>query len=58
MIQILDGKTTIPSCVQYSRKENLVLIGKSAKKLITKDLENTLYDSKRLIGKKFSDERV
>ena len=55
---MLDGDTTIPSYVQYSRKENSVLIGLPAKRALIRDLDNTLYDAKRLIGIKYNDPKV
>ena len=48
-----NGSRTTPSYVSFTDEERY--IGKSAKDLIGKNPKNTVYDAKRLIGKKFSD---
>ena len=50
------GNRTTPSIVGY--KNNEKLIGDNAKCIITKNYENIIYDSKRLIGRNFSDKEV
>ena len=47
------GKNTTPSIVSF--KENKRLIGQEAKNIMTNNFKNTLYDSKRLIGRNFSE---
>ena len=50
------GKRTTPSVVSFFKgKRN---IGDTAKKLITKNYENTIYDIKRLIGLNYDDKEV
>jgi L1 cell adhesion molecule like protein len=50
------GNRTTPSYVAFNSKERLV--GDAAKNQATMNPENTLYDSKRMIGRKFSDQIV
>ena len=47
------GNRTTPSYVAFTDSERL--IGDSAKNQCSSNSENTIYDAKRLIGKKFSD---
>ena len=47
------GNRIIPSYVSFTNEQRL--IGAAAKKQITKNIKNTIYDAKRLIGRKFSD---
>jgi len=47
------GNRTIPSCVAFTDTERLV--GASAKGRSGMDPENTIFNSKRFIGRKFSD---
>ena len=51
-----DGERTTPSVVSFSDTERL--IGQAAKNNITKNYENTIYDTKRLIGRKFNEKVV
>ena len=46
------GNNTTPSVVTFSKK---MLVGDEAKAQITKDYKNTIYDTKRLIGRQFDD---
>ncbi|CAJ1841732.1 unnamed protein product [Sphenostylis stenocarpa] len=47
------GNNTTPSCVAFTDHERL--IGDAAKNQAATNLENTIFDAKRLIGRKFSD---
>lgn len=50
MIKFENGKTTIPSIVEYN--ENKILVGERAKNHICKNSSNVLYNSKKIIGRK------
>lgn len=50
------GSRTIPSYVSFTDEEKL--IGDAAKSQSTMNPKNTVYDAKRLIGRKFSDHVV
>lgn len=50
------GNRTTPSVVAFKGSERL--IGDAAKNQIASNVKNTVFDSKRLIGKKFSDPTV
>lgn len=50
------GNRTTPSWVAFTEKE--ILIGEAAKNQVTSNVENTVYDAKRLIGKYFNDKSV
>jgi len=50
------GNRTTPSYVAYTEKERLV--GDAAKNQSSKNPNNTIYDAKRFIGRKFNDEIV
>ena len=47
------GNRTTPSYVAFTETERL--IGDSAKNQASNNSENTIYDAKRLIGRKYSD---
>ncbi|XP_074280187.1 heat shock cognate 70 kDa protein-like [Silene latifolia] len=50
------GNRTTPSCVSFSQNERLV--GEAAKNQISINPTNTIYDTKRLIGRRFTDQVV
>jgi len=50
------GLNTTPSYVAFTEEERL--IGEGAKAQVARNPENTVFDAKRLIGRKFSDREV
>jgi molecular chaperone DnaK len=56
IIENLEGARTTPSIVAYSNDE--ILVGASAKRQAVTNPKNTIYASKRLIGRKFKEEAV
>ena len=50
------GNRTTPSYVAFTKDERL--IGNSAKNQVNSNPTNTVFDAKRLIGRKFTDETV
>ena len=51
-----NGNRITPSVVSFTKKDRLV--GEAAKNLSSKNAENTIYDAKRLIGRRFNDKEV
>ena len=56
VLQNKEGKTITPSVVAFT--DDNVLIGEDAKKNLLSNPKNTIYDAKRLIGRKFNDKEV
>ena len=50
------GNRTTPSYVAFTDSERLV--GNAAKNQVSMNTKNTVFDAKRLIGRKFSDEQI
>ena len=50
------GNRTLPSYVSFTDEERF--IGESAKMMSGQNPKNTVYDAKRLIGRKFSDQKL
>jgi L1 cell adhesion molecule like protein len=50
------GNRTTPSYVSFTNEERL--IGDAAKSIVANNPSNTVFDAKRLIGKKFNDDKV
>jgi molecular chaperone DnaK len=56
VIENSEGARTTPSIVAYSNDE--ILVGASAKRQAVTNAKNTIYASKRLIGRKFKEQAV
>ena len=56
VIENSEGARTTPSIIAYTNNE--VLVGASAKRQAVTNPKNTIYASKRLIGRKFDEEAV
>jgi molecular chaperone DnaK len=56
VIENSEGARTTPSIVAYANNE--ILVGASAKRQAVTNPKNTIYASKRLIGRKFTEEAV
>ena len=52
-----DGKMTTPSVVSYTNKGD-TLVGNPAVNKAIRNLHNTVFDAKRLLGMRFSDEKI
>lgn len=50
-----NGLRTTPSYISFSDKNDDILIGSIAKDIMNKNLKNTVYNVKRLIGRKYND---
>ncbi len=58
VIENSEGDRTTPSIVAYSKDDDEILVGQSAKRQAVTNPNNTLYAVKRLIGRKFKDDVV
>ncbi len=58
VIENSEGDRTTPSIVAYSRDDDEVLVGASAKRQAVTNPENTLFAIKRLIGRRFAEDAV
>jgi molecular chaperone DnaK len=56
IIENSEGSRTTPSIVAYTNDE--ILVGQSAKRQAITNHKNTIYEAKRLIGRKFKDTEV
>jgi molecular chaperone DnaK len=56
IIENSEGSRTTPSIVAYTNDE--ILVGQSAKRQSITNHKNTIYEAKRLIGRKFNDGEV
>jgi molecular chaperone DnaK len=56
VIENSEGARTTPSIVAYANEE--ILVGATAKRQAVTNAKNTIYASKRLIGRKFKDKEV
>jgi molecular chaperone DnaK len=57
-IENSEGDRTTPSIVAFTKDGSEVLVGQTAKRQAVTNPENTLFATKRLIGRKFKDETV
>jgi len=58
VIENSEGDRTTPSIVAYSKDDNEILVGQSAKRQAVTNPENTLFAIKRLIGRRFEEDTV
>ena len=54
----MDGGNLLPAFVSYKPDSNKVLTGEAARNLLFKNTRNTIYDAKRIIGKKANDKKL
>ena len=52
-----DGKVTTPSVVNYKPNGD-ILVGNPAIKAAMRNLPNTIYDAKRMLGRRYDDPRI
>ena len=52
-----DGQPTTPSVVSYTLKGDII-VGNPAQRQAIRNLENTIFDAKRMIGRKFDEEII
>ncbi|QEP41977.1 molecular chaperone DnaK [Ectothiorhodospiraceae bacterium BW-2] len=58
VIENSEGTRTTPSIIAYSKDDDEVLVGQSAKRQAVTNPENTLFAIKRLIGRRFEEPEV
>ncbi|MCW8826342.1 MAG: Hsp70 family protein, partial [Gammaproteobacteria bacterium] len=58
VIENSEGDRTTPSIVAYSKDDDEILVGQSAKRQAVTNPENTLFAVKRLIGRRFDEDAV
>jgi molecular chaperone DnaK len=58
VIENSEGDRTTPSIVAYTKNDGEVLVGQTAKRQAVTNPKNTLFASKRLIGRKFKDATI
>ncbi|MBF0471392.1 MAG: molecular chaperone DnaK [Gammaproteobacteria bacterium] len=58
VIENSEGDRTTPSIIAYSKDDDEVLVGQSAKRQAVTNPENTLFAIKRLIGRRFNEDEV
>ncbi|WP_303903900.1 molecular chaperone DnaK [Thiohalomonas denitrificans] len=58
VIENSEGDRTTPSIVAFSKDDDEVLVGQSAKRQAVTNPENTLFAIKRLIGRRFEEDTV
>lgn len=58
IIENAEGARTTPSVFNYNSKDNSVVIGEVAKRNSVLNRENTFYEVKRFIGRKFGDPSI
>ncbi|HEA26365.1 MAG TPA: molecular chaperone DnaK, partial [Ectothiorhodospiraceae bacterium] len=58
VIENSEGDRTTPSIVAYSKDDDEILVGQSAKRQAVTNPENTLFAVKRLIGRRFEEDAV
>ncbi len=58
IIENIDGKRTTPSIVSYDADTGGIVVGETAKRNSLTNPDNTFYEVKRLIGRRFDDEDV
>jgi molecular chaperone DnaK len=58
VIENSEGDRTTPSIIAYSKDDEEILVGQSAKRQAVTNPDNTLFAIKRLIGRRFEDAEV
>ncbi|MFO7592890.1 MAG: molecular chaperone DnaK [Pseudomonadota bacterium] len=58
VIENSEGDRTTPSIIAYSKDDDEILVGQSAKRQAVTNPDNTVFAIKRLIGRRFEDDEV